>query len=64
MAPIHFAKTVVMAGALIRAGADVDATDLSGKTALHHTLKNNRPDVASILIEARANVDAKNNVSL
>jgi ankyrin repeat protein len=40
---------------LLNAGADVNATDLAGRTALFYTLEDNNIDVAKILLDAGAN---------
>jgi uncharacterized protein len=39
---------------LLKAGADVNATDLAGRTALFYTLEDNNIDVAKILLDAGA----------
>ncbi len=46
---------------LLANGADVDAKDKNGETALHWAACDGRVDVAKILIEKGADVDAKSN---
>ena len=46
---------------LIAAGANVNAKDNNGVTALMGAAQNNAADVAKLLIEAKADVNAKNN---
>ena len=46
---------------LLANGADVDAKDKNGETALHWAACDGRVDVAKILIEKGADVDAKDN---
>jgi ankyrin repeat protein len=48
---------------LIDAGADVNARDKDGRTALMHAnIKNSNPDVLSMLIDAGADLQATNNI--
>ena len=39
-------------------GADVNQSDILGRTALHHAVRNDAPDVARLLIAQGANLDA------
>ena len=45
---------------LLLNGAQVDAVDKSGDTALHHAARNGRPGIAQILCEAGCSVALKN----
>ncbi len=45
---------------LIERGADVNATDSDGTTALMQAVRNRNPELVKVLIEARANLDARN----
>uniref|UniRef100_A0A7S2I468 Ankyrin repeat domain-containing protein n=1 Tax=Haptolina brevifila TaxID=156173 RepID=A0A7S2I468_9EUKA len=57
--PIHFAAeegNLVALGMLLTAGADVDAIDRSGATALHAAVRYNRVDIARQLVVAGADI--------
>lgn len=45
---------------LLRAGADVNATDYSGSTALHYACEMRNQAVIPLLLEAHADVSVKN----
>ncbi|XP_065527940.1 ankyrin repeat domain-containing protein 22 isoform X5 [Lathamus discolor] len=45
---------------LLRAGADVNATDFSGSTALHYACKMNNQAVIPLLLQAHADTSLKN----
>ncbi|XP_052655914.1 ankyrin repeat domain-containing protein 22 isoform X3 [Harpia harpyja] len=45
---------------LLRAGADVNATDFSGSTALHYACKMKNQAVIPLLLEAHADTSVKN----
>ncbi len=50
--------------AAIAGGADIDATDTVGRTAILIAAKAGRLDVVATLIEAGADIDAQDNISL
>ena len=51
----------MLAVALVKAGADIDARDQAGNTPLHYAaLHNPNPAVVAALIEAGADIDARN----
>lgn len=48
---------------LLRAGADVNATDFSGNTALHYACEMKNQAVIPLLLEAHADTSVKNQVT-
>jgi ankyrin repeat protein len=46
---------------LLENGADLEATDGRGRTALHFTAQNGQESVARLLLEKRANIEARTN---
>ncbi|RPA77952.1 ankyrin, partial [Ascobolus immersus RN42] len=48
---------VKVAGILLKSGADVNAANYKGTTALHYA---STPEIAKLLIDAGANVNARN----
>ncbi|MFQ5571831.1 MAG: ankyrin repeat domain-containing protein [Rhodothermales bacterium] len=57
--PIRFAKTRDVATFLIQQGADVNAQDTLGNTALHDAVAMKRTEVAALLLENGANPNLK-----
>mgnify|MGYP001225718303 CR=1 FL=1 len=51
-------KHVALAHAFLEKGADVNARDANGGTALHWAVGGNKPDVAALLLEKGAEKDA------
>jgi hypothetical protein len=49
-----------IARSLIERGADVNATDSDGTTPLMQAVRNRNPELVKVLIEAHANLDARN----
>ena len=58
--PLLTVRDPAMARLLIERGADVNATDGSGTTALMQAVRNKNPEMVKLLIQAKANLDAKN----
>jgi len=58
--PLHVAKTGAVARALIRAGADLEATDAWGQTPLHVAVKEGKADVVEALLTAGASPWTRN----
>ena len=56
------AKDAAMAKLLLDRGANVNAADGDGVTALMRAVRNNRADIAAVLIGAGADVDRKNTI--
>jgi len=56
---LHSAANGAVALLLLQRGADVSSTDANGLTALHWAALRLKPDVVQVLIEHRANADAK-----
>ena len=48
-----------MVQALLAKGADVNARDRSGQTALHHAIMANKPEILELLLSKSADVNAK-----
>jgi len=59
LSPLHMAKSALVAQALIKAGADVNAFGGGGMRPLHHAAYYGRSDVIKALIAAGAKVDAQ-----
>lgn len=51
-----------VAFALLTAGADIDATNVQGRTALHLAADQNHPDVVALLCQSGATLDAADHV--
>ncbi len=59
LAALHGRTDIVQA--LIKAGADKDATNNSGETPMHYAAREGRTDIVQALIEAGADKEAKTN---
>lgn len=58
--PLHFAQSPEMVQSLLAAGADVNAIDQQGQTALHEACRLGREDVVWALVDAGASLVMEN----